>query len=523
MNTRSQRNQKLNPVSPVAHVIDRTSHSPSTGVLLWWAVWLFWKSPGARWLMVAFTIMIGIASVCGYQTYQKRADTIEALEKRAVWNRTIQRAAVQGVDSPEDVFGKTLTPEETGRARIQKMIAPLPTSLAYTGGNFLATLNPSPMMILSAGVSDLWSDRFNVTAHSQLKNLQREEIANSYQLEVGTWDVTMIVVYFLPLIILAFTYNFIPFDREQGILRLILSNSIECRRWTVINLFVRIFIPVMIVLPVSILPVIEAWGSEQFQTVLVNAAVWGLAVILYGLFWMSSSLLVNSLGGSSLQNGITLSLFWVILVVLIPHGVARTARSLHPVARHHDLIIQERAFRASAEANQSEIKEAYYREHPQITMPTKKEDPYNQTRWDAIRLKVDSRMHPLIRGAQTQMQKRIEWCRLGTIFSPSVAFQSVQEDLAGTSLAHHSQFVLRASEYDEEFKEFFQPRMMSREQLTLADYEIMPTFQYQNIAWNQDLTLIIFSLFSLSIWTCSLFVIGFRRLRTEIALGVRGD
>ncbi|WP_013630412.1 ABC transporter permease [Rubinisphaera brasiliensis] len=481
--------------------------------LLGLAFWGFWKSPGARWLSLVFVILLAVASFSGYKTYQRRLSVIEQAATLAQTNRTLQVASLKGIEDPEVALGRPVTKQEKGRARIQRMIATLPTSLAYTGGNFNALLTPSPMMVLSSGVSDLWPDRFTITAHSQRKNLQREDIASPWQLEAGVWDVTTLAIYLLPLVIVAFTYNVLADDRERGTLAIILSNPIRLDHWVLANLLVRSLSAIVLVLPFALLPVFLAYGSDQLQTVATSSLLWASLVVFYGLFWMAVSLFVVSLGRSSLNNGIVLVVFWFVLVAVVPNGVAEFAQSRQPVMSQQELITSERAFRETAERDGKELKERYYQQHPEVQRPSHEQDRYNQTHWDVVRLETDRQTQPLIRKSLAQVDARFGIHQWGMAGSPALACKLAFDDLSGTSVGQHVEFCRRASEFDEEFKTFFQPRMMSREELTLEDYDQMPAFQYQTLAFERDATLQGTAFLVLSLWTLVVGVAGYRRIQ----------
>ncbi len=487
--------------------------SLSSRSLLSLAFWGFWKSPGARWLCLVFVALLAIASFSGYRTYQRRLSVIEQAATLSQTNRTLQIASLKGIEDPEVALGRPVTKQERGRARIQRIIATLPTSLAYSGGNFNALLSPSPMMILSSGASDLWPDRFTITAYSQRRNLQREDIASPWQLEAGVWDVTTLVVYLLPLVIVAFTYNVVADDRERGTLAIILSNPIRLDHWVLANLLVRSLTAIVLVLPFSLLPIILAYGSDQFQTVATSASFWGLLVAVYGLFWMTVSLFVVGLGRSSLNNGIVLVVFWFALVAVVPNGVAEFAQARQPVLSQQELITSERAFREAAERDGKELKDRYYKQHPEVKRPSHEQDRYNQTHWDIVRLETDRQTQPLIRKSLAQVEARFGIHRWGMAGSPALACKLAFDDLSGTSVGQHVQFCLRASEFDEDFKTFFQPRMMSREELTLEDYDQMPAFQHQTLAFERDASLQGTALLVLLLWTLAVGAIGYRRIQ----------
>ena len=483
---------------------------------LYWSAWLFWKDLTNRWLLAILAVLTGIALLAGTTAFAKRKATIDAADELAAFNRRLQLSEFSEEADFEKIVGRKLTKEEQGKAKTQRIIAKLPTSLAYSGGNFNALLPPSTWLILGLGVSDQWPDRYRITAHSRRQNLEREDIASPYQLAYGPWDVSTVVVNLLPLVIIALTFNLMSAEREQGLLTLLLVNAGSYRQWIIANALLRSGLAIITVLGIALPFAIYSGMSRGVLETTMRAVAFGSIVIGYGFFWMAVALLVNSGGGTSLMNGLILMGLWLCAVCLVPASVSRVATLLQPVLSKDELITVERALRETAEKNGVMLLDDYYAQHPEVVRPTRAEDPYGQTRWDAIRLDVDRSFQPFLDQQTTQLQNRLWISQLGMTLSPALAAKFALDDLCGASLLHYLDFLRRSSEFDATFKDFFQPRMMSRGQLTLADFEAMPAFQHRSLSWMPHYPLLAGSFIVIVAWTCVVFAIAWFRLRNVV-------
>ena len=480
---------------------------------LYWSSWLFWRSSTNRWLLAVLAMLTGIAVLGGYTAFSKRQAIIAQGDELEAFNRKIQKSEFSNDTDLEKIVGRPLTEEELGKAKTQRMIATLPTSLAYSGGNFNAVLPPSSWMILGLGFSDLSPDRYRITAHSRRENLAREDIASPYQLAYGMWDATTIVLVVMSLVIIALTYDVVSAERERGLLPLLFVNVVSYRQWVFCNALIRTLFPVMTVLAISLPLAISIALTEGLPDIATPVILWTTVVIGYGLFWMSVAMLVNSGRGSTLQNGVILMTVWLCVVCIIPALISRLAILVQPVLTMSEIITRERELRETAEQNGSKLLEDYYLQHPEVSRPSREEDPYGQTRWDAIRLDVDGALQPSIDKQSEQLRMRLTISEWGMFVSPALAAKIALDDICGTSLRHHIEFNRRSSEFDEEFKMFFQPRMMSREQLTLSDYEAMPQYQQRSLSFTRHNLLLTFSLTSISAWFGLVFSVSWYRLR----------
>jgi len=485
-------------------VIEKAASDSRWFLLFRWAIRHFWMRKRNRWLLLTFAILAVISHGLGAVQALKVRQEVTDLRALEAERNEVYRSAFQTVEPQEH-------DKESGaqrKNRTRRMIATLPTSLAYSGGIDSASYVPRSLAILSVGYSDVWPSRYRITAHSRRQNLEREDIASPFRRLTGPWDAAAFNLIILPLALILLTYDIISGEREMGTLSLLQLNVRDVRiyflfRYLVCGLSLG-----------GLLIGIHVAAVLLFSSLnLLSLGFWCVCVVLYTAFWLGLAWAINSLKTSSVSCVMTLMLTWVLLTIGLPTTFARLAENQFPVTDNAYLITQERRLREQAENDSRRLLDVYYESHPEVIRPTKKEDPYGQTRWDAIREEVDRQMQPLLATRLSRIQQRSQFVERASFLDPALAAKTIMDELAGTSLYHYATFAEHALHYDEQYKTYFQPLMMQRGELSEEAFAAIPAFAERTDAMPLRGNLLLQCNATIVVWTVGLFLFGWIRLR----------
>ena len=99
---------------------------------------------------------------------------------------------------------------------------------------------PVPLAALAVGQSDLLPYYYDVSIYTNESTFQQNgEVENPLNLMVGRFDLAFVVIYLLPLLVLALSYNVLSEEREQGTLALTLSQPVSARSVVAAKLWFR--------------------------------------------------------------------------------------------------------------------------------------------------------------------------------------------------------------------------------------------------------------------------------------------
>ncbi|MCU0427840.1 MAG: DUF3526 domain-containing protein [Candidatus Kapabacteria bacterium] len=409
----------------------------------------------------------------------------------ALWNGArhahFQRTTLAAIDSTE----------RAAYAALQSAVRDIEQGKPYKGNEFqnpqlpypiggnkgarFATLPPAPLALVSFGQSDLLPYYYRVTMTKQQSLYHAEEIANAATLYNGNFDVAFVVVYLLPLIIIALSYNIVSAEREQGTLAMLLTSDIRFGR-LVLSKFLFRFVVVSFVFAVVLLAGIGFAGVNLLQAS-SELALMLLVVVLYAAFWFALSFAVNSFGRNSGVNAALLLGVWLLLVLIIPSILTITATTLHPAPSRVELITQTREASDAAKKRTAQLLSKFYEDHPELLPKGKEINPKDfATASLSAQMEVDKSLKPLQDrfSAQTEAQQSL----IGSyrFLSPSVFVQQTLNDIAGTGYRRYADFTAQTYSFYQRFQQFFVGKVFRQERMTSADFELIPAFRYAQTA-----------------------------------------
>lgn len=355
-----------------------------------------------------------------------------------------------------------------------------PKRLSFIGNRAprVAAMPPAPLAVIATGQSDLYTHATTTALYGESYLLSFTELTNPVQLLFGNFDLAFVCLYLLPLLVLAFTYNLLSSEKEQGSLRLTLAQPVSLYQWLFAKMMVRYIIMIAVVW-ISILvalaiaqPSILSHASDVVKLLLL--------ITVYVFFWFLMALVINAFGKSSGTNAVAMISVWVVLVLLVPAVIGQLANSLYPIPSRINMINEMRVAQAEAEKEADKILESYYRDHPELARPdTAVKNQYDfYLKYFASQDKVRNAIRPVIDQYQSRLKQQQEWISTLRFLSPTLVVQNSMNDLAGTSTQHYNAYRAQVITFSESWRNYFLPRMFRNESMRKEDFASLPSFEY---------------------------------------------
>lgn len=348
-------------------------------------------------------------------------------------------------------------------------------------GNYhprVAAMPPSELAVVATGQSDLYTHYVKPTISGDEIALNFTELTSPVQLLFGTFDLAFVLIYLLPLIVIAFSYNMLSAEREQGSLRLLASQPISVAKWLVQKAGLRFAILGTITI-ISVLLSLLVLGTDLSAT-FGSLSQMTLLIISYLVFWFSMAILVNLGGKTSANNAVSLLALWVVFVLLIPSTVNQMATSLYPAPARSQMINDMRVIKAEATKKQDEILDAFLRDHPELMLTQNNEGgSYNWwSKYFASKELVKEEMAPMVADFETQLNKQQNWVKKWRFISPAMLLQGSFNHLAGTSTGHYEAYRDQVIAFSEEWRNFLLPLIFHDRPMTTDKIAALPQFTY---------------------------------------------
>jgi ABC-2 type transport system permease protein len=412
------------------------------------------------------TFLTAFALWNGAQHVSFQRQTLTVIQDSSQKTYSALQAAVHEIEAGKPYTGNPF----------QNPQSPYPIG-ANKGARF-ATLAPEPLALIAFGQSDLLPYYYRVTMTKKQSLYHAEEIENAAILYNGNFDVAFVIVYLVPLLIIALSYNIVASEREQGTLAMLLSSN---ARFDSLVLTKYLFRFALVGAAFSVVLIV---GLLLARVNLVEAApqlgLLLLTTLLYAAFWFALSFAVNSFGRNSGFNAAILVGAWLLLVLIIPTTLSVLATTLHPTPSRVELITTTREASDAAKKRSSQLLSKFYEDHPELLPKDKQVDAkdFAVTALTA-QMEVDRTLKPLQDRFESQLQAQQSLVRFYRVLSPAVFVQHTLNDIAGTGHERYATFNAQVVRFYAEFQQFFVKKIFRQEQMTSADFEQVPAFQYQ--------------------------------------------
>jgi ABC-2 type transport system permease protein len=338
----------------------------------------------------------------------------------------------------------------------------------------------APLAALAIGQSDLLPSLLSASHWSAAHTLARNyEVENPALLASGRFDLAFVVVWLLPLFMLATTYDVVTGGREDGTWALAFSQPVRPRALILGRLLPRIVVVVGATLGLSLLGAVVAGVPLGAADARADLASWCALVTAYALFWCGLGLALAVGARSSAQAALRLAVAWLVLVVLVPAALNLLAAGLHPTPSRLAFIQDTRAAANEAHERATGLLTDYYADHPELVPAGSDPDLTDfMTRFLTISADVHRQVEPLRAEYERRLERQHELLHTLRFASPAALLQAAFVDLAGNDGPRLRAFQSQARAFLDAWKAFFTPRIFARQTLDARAHAAWPRFRF---------------------------------------------
>lgn len=380
---------------------------------------------------------------------------------------------------------------------------------------YAATFKPSGLSALALGQRDLQPYYYKLTAMSIFYQIFQNEIANPQKLAVGNFDLSFVLTYIFPLLIIAFCYGLLAADKDQGLLNLLRAQSGAVRN---IVLF-RLLFYFLLVAGLALVLCITGFACSYvcFEASSLYAFLTWIGVVFsYLLFWFSLLFFLIAFNKSSMFNALTGIAVWLIFLIALPAtlnifiGVAKAVNSavLSGIGRRTGVVDEEN------EENQKKVIRGYLLQNPGYFSATVFDENLIAKGFAAYTALNDQKSAKLVEVFQQRVKEREALARLFDPINPAVNVQTMLDHLAGTDLSSFQHFYKQVKAFHGKLVAFYYPKLFADENLKLEEIQHAPQFKLQTQKINRKL--LFHGLGCLWLASTIVFLLGLKKLKKSI-------
>ena len=327
----------------------------------------------------------------------------------------------------------------------------------------------SPLAGISIGQNDINPSVQSVSITTLEGQKYDTDLVNPTKLLFGNLDLSFVLIYVFPLIVIAFTYNLRSEETETGTWRLVNVMAKSTFQFLLAKMSVRI-IPLLVVL-------VLLFSMASFMMGIPLEAPFLLfffTSFLYLLFWFALSLAIISLKRDSSFNALTLLSIWLALVILLPAVLNNLIATQYPVPEAFTTMIKQRdGYHEKWDRDKRSTVERFYKQYPQLeSYGYPPEKGFNWLWYFAMQNLGDVESSEESAMMRSKILQREQMSRNWAKFIPSMHTQLVFNDLAGTSLTRYMNYLNHLTDFHERVRLEFYPIVFSNMDSKEIDWSI---------------------------------------------------
>lgn len=359
--------------------------------------------------------------------------------------------------------------------------------------NFLQTYAvkpPAPLAAVATGQSDLQPTHIRINLQSVFPDTAYE-LRSPRILALGSFDLAFVLVYLLPLAVIALGGSRLSQEQDSGILRLIAAQpiapaTVALAKFGALALLIA---PASAAAALLALVIVGGIGAGAGIGEIV---VLGAAVALYALFWVALCALVASFWRGAVQSMAILVLSWAAMTVVLPAVAALLSAALWPAPSRIAYIDRSRAL--ADEVPDSYEWEAgatrWLADRPELG-PARPETIRSA---EVGRMAHDSyfraRLAPQRQAFAAHTQRMIRAADVSRLLSPASMLDGGLQKLAQTDVASQVAFEHAADWFSQTLRGHFEPLILANigrdrpcaacpGRLNFAAYDAVPRFLHR--------------------------------------------
>jgi ABC-2 type transport system permease protein len=376
----------------------------------------------------------------------------------------------------------------------------------------VAALPLSPLAGVAVGQRDLLPQTLVVTTQARFAESGRDDGMSPSRRASGPFDLAFVLVFLLPLVVLAASYDLLSVERERGTLALVLSQPVSLATFVLGKAVPRAALLVGVTLALAALGAMLTGAGPTTPGAALDFSALAVLLAAYTLFWFALAVAINAWGRSSAANALSLVAAWLALAIVIPGLTSVVVDTLHPTPSRAQLLNLARETTREASSRASALEGNHG-----VTAPR------GRVELGSVRAQrdVERELEPVVRKFEQQLARQQALVDRLRFLSPVLLLHEGVTDVAGSGVLRNQDFSRQVGSFHQELQRFFFSRVEAGRALGAADYDAMPRFEYRAPGSSALLWRVGASVVALALMTALLVAVALWGLRATFSRGLR--
>jgi ABC-2 type transport system permease protein len=368
-----------------------------------------------------------------------------------------------------------------------------------------AALPPGPLAAFAVGQTDLYAYSTAVSVFKRSDNLfAKYQVESPLSLLAGRFDFAFVIVYLLPLFIIALSYNLLSAEKENGTLVLALSQPLGLRTLVAGKVLMRLAIVLGLVALLCALGFFASGMRFDASGMLGRFGLWLVIAAAYALFWFVLAAAVNALGRSSETNATVLTCLWLAFVLIIPAILNLAVSAASPVPSRMQYVSSLRAAENAATQIGNKLLASYYSDHPELSANGAASIPEWARKYFLVQREIEDKTTSILTDYESRLDRQQALVQKFRFLSPAIIAQEALNEIAGAGLMRQRRFVMQTREFLVSWQTVLSPKLLAGARLQPADYEALPRFAFAEENFGEVAARVLLGVFALLAVTAAL-------------------
>lgn len=360
-----------------------------------------------------------------------------------------------------------------------------------------ATNPPHPLAMLAVGQRDMVPYFHLVNTKRDVLTPPNAEFVNAEKLAAGNFDLSFVIIYLFPLLIIIWCHNCLSQEQELQTDQLLAIQGAGIHRVVFYKLLFRFVV-------ISIIAISLSMPGFTADTLL-----WVYLVLIYFLCWFVLCWTVICFQRSSRWNLLCTLGVWLVLMIAMPAVTNSCTELLAPIPLRSDLASRQRECKEETwTISRATLIDSFYLNHPEYRQLRQASDTaeYGNRRFIAYADLLGRRTDRIILAYRQQVDQHNQLLQQLLWFNPVTQVQHLLYATAESGLEDYTNYEKQVNEFQQEWVTFMNSYLLYDKRLTEADLDHLPSFHHKSNPSKTSLLL----LQSISIWLAitAIFAVG---------------
>ncbi|WP_108805680.1 DUF3526 domain-containing protein [Aquimarina sp. Aq107] len=327
--------------------------------------------------------------------------------------------------------------------------------------------NLNPLAGLSIGQSDVNPTVKRITIKTFEAQKYDTDLVNPMNLQSGNLDLSFVIIYLFPLLVIVLSFNVLSEETETGTWRLVTIQARSKLGFIISKLLIR-----LILLYITLI-VLFFIAKLVLNLTFDSNLVWMLGLsMLYILFWFTLTFFIIMFKKSSGFNALLLLSVWLVLIILLPAGINAYVSAKYPVPEALSTAIAQRdGYHVKWDTDKLTTIEKFYEHYPQFKEYGYPTDGFNWLWYYAMQQMGDDDSKNQQEALNEKIKLREQTSSRIASIIPNMHIQLVFNRLSGTSMSQQMDYLEATDAYHEKLRLFFYPKIFKKQQAKTIDWK----------------------------------------------------